>query len=427
MKGETAETGAARLGGWYYGWYIIAGTVLAQIAANGLSINAFSLFLHAWSADLHSPISSLQLAMVPLGFTTAVFGPILGSLADKYPARWLIGGGLLGMALFYLGISAMVATWQFLALYGALLPIALSLSTSIVANALVSRWFVRRIGLALGLTAFGVGMAGVLLPPIVAAALPMMGWRSLWRLTAFLIAVIVAPVVILILRDRPTARDGLVYVTPDSSSEPHKHDSASRLKWGDIIRRKNYWLLVAVFLPVLATFGGIAYNLAPIAASRGFDQAAAGKLLSVLGLTHVCSTVVFGMLSDRFGNRRPLAGLAVVTAAGAALIGIGHSFPSMVLGVSLLGLSGGLWTLIAAAIGAEFGAANVGLGFGMMLMFLPINNLSPFAIAKVQESTGSYAAALLTFAVLVLAGGAVILLMREKRRGRASAPELQSA
>ena len=417
MKAETAEVGVGHLGGWYYGWYIIAGTVLAQIAANGLAINAFSLFLHAWSADLHSPISGLQLAMVPLGFTTAVVGPVIGALADKYPARWLIGGGLVGMAVFCLGISAMTATWQFLALYGALLPVALSLSTSIVANALVSRWFVRRIGLALGLTAFGVGMAGVLLPPIVAAALPMIGWRGLWRFAALLMALVVAPVVMLVLRDRPAARDGLTYVMPDSSAEPRHRESAPRLNWGDIIRRKHYWLLVAVFLPVLATFGGIAYNLAPIAASRGFDQASAGKLLSVLGLTHVSSTVVFGMLSDRFGNRLPLAGLAVVTAAGAALIGIGHSLPSMVLGVALLGMSGGLWTLIAAAIGAEFGAANVGLGFGMMLMFLPINNLSPFMIAKVQESTGSYVDALLAFAVLVLMGGATSLLIRETRRG----------
>jgi MFS family permease len=421
MKAQTVETGVRPLGGWYYGWYIIAGTVLAQIAANGLSINAFSLFLRAWSADLHSPISSLQLAMVPLGFTTAVFGPILGALADKYPARWLIGGGLLGMAIFYLGISAMVATWQFLALYGALLPVALALSTSIVANALVSRWFVRRIGLALGLTAFGVGMAGVLLPPIVAAALPIIGWRGLWRFTALLVAFVVAPVIMLVLRDRPAARDGLSYMTPDSSTGTRNHDSAPRLTWLDIIRRKHYWLLVAVFLPVLATFGGVAYNLAPIAASRGFDQAAAGKLLAVLGLTHVCSAIVFGLLSDRFGNRLPLAGLALVTAAGAALIGIGHSLPSMVLGVSLLGLSGGLWTLIAAAVGAEFGAANVGLGFGMMLMFLPINNLAPFVIAKVQERTGSYAASLLTFAVLVLVGGAVSLSMRERRRGHAIA------
>jgi predicted MFS family arabinose efflux permease len=248
----------------------------------------------------------------------------------------------------------------------------------------------------------------------------MMGWRSLWRFAAVLIAFVVAPVVMLILRDRPTARDGLTYVTPDSSMGPRHHESAPRLNWGDIVRRKHYWLLVAVFLPVLATFGGIAYNLAPIAASRGFDQASAGKLLSVLGFTHVCSTVVFGVLSDRFGSRLPLAGLAVLTAAGAALVGIGQGLPSMVAGVSLLGMSGGLWTLVAASIAAEFGSPNVGLGFGMMLMFLPINNLSPFLIAKVQERTGSYAAALLAFAVWVLVGGAASLLMRDRHRGHAN-------
>ena len=47
--------------GWYYGWNVVAVCVLAGIAASALPINAFSLFLDAWTAQLHVPVSTLQI------------------------------------------------------------------------------------------------------------------------------------------------------------------------------------------------------------------------------------------------------------------------------------------------------------------------------------------------------------------------------
>jgi MFS family permease len=170
-------TDVARPRGWYHGWNIVAVCIVSQVAANGLTYNAFSLFLRDWSRELHAPISRLQLAVAVMVLLAALISPVVGALADKYPARRLFACGLLGMSLFYLAVSMATAAWQLLTLYGLLAPLSLTLSTAIPANALISRWFVRRLGLALGLSAFGIGMAGVLLPPVVAVILPTVGWR----------------------------------------------------------------------------------------------------------------------------------------------------------------------------------------------------------------------------------------------------------
>jgi MFS family permease len=121
------------------------------------------------------------------------------------------------------------------------------------------------------------------------------------------------------------------------------------------------------------------------------------------------------MLADRFGNRLPLVGLATATALGGAIVAIAGSAPLLFLGVLLVGLSGGMWPLLASAVAAEFGASHVGRSFGLLMMFLPIIGLMPSAVARIQEHTGSYAPGLSMLAALTCAGGIACLFMREKR------------
>src|ERR1700726_467534 len=99
--------------------------MLSTATANGLTYNCYSLFLRDWSAQLHTPISRLQLALPAMLLLSAAISPTVGAFADKYPARTLFACGLTGMAIFYLAISAVTAPWQIVALYGLLAPVAL--------------------------------------------------------------------------------------------------------------------------------------------------------------------------------------------------------------------------------------------------------------------------------------------------------------
>jgi MFS family permease len=414
--------GAAQPRGWYHGWSIVAVCVLSQAAANGLPVNAFSLFLREWSAQLHAPISTLQLGLAALGLFSAVFSPMVGVLADKYSARWLTAGGAFGIAIFYISVSFVTSTAQLLALFMLLLPVSLTFCTALVTNALISRWFVRRLGLALGLSAFGIGIAGVALPPIVAAVVPIFGWRNVWRGAGALIAVTVVPLLLWIVRDRPTERDGLHYINVDGaprSAHGHSHTASGTdgLKSLDIIKRRNFLLLLAAYIPMLALYGGCMNNLAPIATSRGLTQQTAGMLLSGFSFAHVSATLLAGLLSDRFGNRLPLFGLAMATAIGGFIVAFSSDTTSLALGVMLVGLSGGMWPLLAAAIAREFGASGVGRGFGLLMLFLPVVGLAPFGIAKLQETTASYAPGLGGLAALTLAAALACLLMKERPQG----------
>jgi MFS family permease len=408
--------GATRRERWYYGWNIVAACVLSTILVNGIPTFAFSLFLKDWTAELHSRISFLQLGVSAMGVVCALLAPAVGVMSDKYSARLVFGIGLVAVTLTCFAMSFVTAAWQIVAIYALLLPVAIDCGALIPANAVISRWFVRRLGLAMGLTAFGVALAGMIGPPIVAGLLPSLGWRMIWRLTGLVTGLVFTPIVLFVLRDRPTEREGLHYLTGENAARSHHgHGAGTGLKLLDVFRRRNFWLLVIVALPMIGAYIASLQNFAPIAAARGFGQQTAGILLSVFSVSHLIASLLAGLLSDRFGNRLPLSGLALLTAVGCVFIGFSASMLTLSLGVVLVGLSGGIWPLLGAATAVEFGSEGFGRAFGTLSLFLPVASVAAFIVARVQESTGSYAPAFSAVAAIILFGGGICLFMHERR------------
>jgi MFS family permease len=410
-----------RSGRWYHGWNIVAVCILSMTVANGLTFNALSLFLKPLAADLHTQISSLTLGIGGMVFVCSLLSPVFGILADKLPARRLLAIGLAGMSLFYLGISFITAAWQFLALYWGVASVSLTLSAAIVTNPVISRWFVRRRALALSLSAFGMGLAGVLLPPLVARLLPTIGWRLIWRGGAVFTAVVCVPLVLWLVRDRPTAAEGRHYMTGDTavggghSGHGHGAVGANQLAWREVLSRKNFWLLLGIYLPMVGLNGSVIQNIGPMSAKQGFSVQTGGTLLAILSLAHVLGTPVLGVLSDRVGNRLSFVLVAVTLVTGAVMLALSSTPFAITLACVLIGFGGGWFPLLGAAIANEFGADNVGRAYGLCMLFLPLSTSAAFILAKTQERTGSYAPALLGMAGLVAVSGVLSLMLRERR------------
>jgi OFA family oxalate/formate antiporter-like MFS transporter len=179
-------------------------------------------------------------------------------------------------------------------------------------------------------------------------------------------------------------------------------------------------LLVGIFVPIVGLNGACMQNIVPYAANHGLTPQTGARLLSLLSLMHVLAVLGLGLVSDRFGNRVPFIGLAAVMVAGAALLAAGSDLSVIVAGCVLIGLGGGVFTPLASAIAIEFGAEGVGRAFGLCMFFIPLTSLAPFALAKTQEVSGSYAPAFVGAGIILAISGVLGLLLRE-RRGAATA------
>lgn len=404
---------------WYYGWNIVAVCVVSQVAALGVTLNCFSLFLRGWQHDFSTPISVLQLSTTIFALGCSVVTPFVGLAIDRYPARWVFGLALVALAAVHLAVGFATAAWQIIALYSLVLPLAIGFSATTPAQAVVSRWFVRRAGFAMGLTAFGLAAAGVVFPLIVVRLLPLLGWRAVWQLFAAVIVVLVIPIVVGGLRDRPRPQDGLGYVGAGPVTE-----AVSSIRFREIFRRRNFWVLVGVFVPCQCCAIGVSYNLAPLVTSHGFSAATAAGAISLYSVASLVAKLASGVLSDRLGNKVPLVLTPLTVAAGMGVLAFGAGqLPLLLLGLVMLGAAGGAWTLLASSTASEFGSHSFGRAYGLISAFTPIGSIAPPIVARTQELSGSYVGALVGLAVLAVIGAGVALLWKERpSRFTAAAP-----
>src|SRR5678815_3267293 len=109
-------------------------------------------------------------------------------------------------------LTAVVHTyWQFMIVYGVLVPLGLAGTGPVIASGVVARWFSKRRGTALSVLG-SASMTGMsLLVPAVTWLILTGGWRMTYVYLAAAVVVLVLPLCLLVLRDSPES----VGLTPD--------------------------------------------------------------------------------------------------------------------------------------------------------------------------------------------------------------------
>lgn len=392
-----------------HGWNIVAVSILFQIGSLGVTLNCFTFFAQIWTKEFGVPMSRLAMAFTVMNFVVFFIVPFFGRLCDQLSVRKLVAGGVVLTALFHAVMGFVTGPWQVVALYGLLLPVCVSLNGLIPAQTLVNRWFDQGRGFAMGITAFGVQLAGVIFPPIVVALLALVGWRGTWWLSAAAILLVVLPICWKVIRDRPTLDAAQVAAAAAVPVEPAM---ATR----SILARPNLWVMAASFIAVQIPFQAFAINLAPFLAARGITGQGAAIIATLASVTAIGAKLSAGYASDRFGNRIPLIVVATVAAGGVLLLAFAQGFAALALGFGLLGVCGAQWTLLSTTTAAEYPSSAFGRAYGLISMFTPFSAIGPVVLASAQEHSGSYGPATVALAGLAAVGALVPLAYRQPRR-----------
>lgn len=399
--------------GWYHGWNVVAACILVQMSALGLTMNCFSLFLPGWMREFHATASSLALSITLFSFGTAATAYLIGVWSARYTARRVIGAGLVVLAASLFLVSRAEAAWQITAIYIVVMPLALGLTGATPTQALVSRWFLQRSGLPIGLTALGLALGGVIMPPIVVDLLPLVGWRTVWAGMGVFVLVVTLPLALLIMRNRPAADDPAIYAR---AAEGHQH-SAADLTLREILRRPNFWITVYAFLSMLLITMTVAVDISPILGSYGVSAALVGMFLSVSGAAQLAAKLGGGWLADRAGSGLPMILATAMTGVGVLLLTVPQAHPGYLAGVALvMGAAGACWPLAAHAQLSEFGAGNFPRAFALVCMLSPIGTFAPPIVARIYETSGTFAPGLIVLGINALVASVVVMLFYRPRR-----------
>ncbi|OGE25206.1 MAG: hypothetical protein A3J42_06075 [Candidatus Dadabacteria bacterium RIFCSPHIGHO2_12_FULL_53_21] len=379
----------------FYGWYIVAASLFI-IILDGLLLYSFGVFLPYLNEDFgltRAAGSSL------FSFRSLVQAPafiLAGRLIDKFdPRAVILGGGLIAaLGMFMSGIAE--TTWQLYISYGFFVGLGDAV-LYITCVALVSRWFVKKRALAIGIITTGVPLSGLITNPLTAWLINGFGVRNaLFALGALMTTVIMAAFV---LRARPADKNLRPYGEEDNGRDERPGGAAgvpeekSDCTAIEAISTPNYWLMYAMyflgfttFLIIVTQFYNFEIDLKVAALAAAGPPAAIG-LGSIIGRTLLSS-----ILAEVLEYRKVL--LICFFAQGSSIILLlvfDHIWAFYLFGF-LFGFFYSAWVpIFPTLLGKFFGLRALGTIYGIFGTSYSIAAIGgPILAGYVHDVTGSY-------------------------------------
>ncbi|MGW0734781.1 MFS transporter [Streptomyces sp. NPDC002851] len=372
-----------------------------------------SVFIDPVIADLGVSRTQVSTAYLIGTLVGACAMPLVGRAIDRYGPRRVIGvvGAVFGALLVSLslvtGIVGLTAGFIGIRMAG-------QGALSLVATTTVAYWFDRRRGLALGITS-AIGTAGISLAPLLIERLvSAYGWRQAWAVEGVAVWLVVIPLALFGIRNRPAdVGQHVDGIAPASASAADAPLSGWPLRRA--LRTGAFWAIAACLAASSMLTTGLNFHQIALLGERGLTPVEAAANFLPQTAAALLATLAAGAIIDHVSPKVVLTGAMAILAAAvfsARLVEPGWT----VIGYGLLlGASSGLLRAVeSAAYPRYFGTAHLGAIRGTVhTITIGASAFGPLAISLGHDLTGHYGTALIALAALPLAAALAVVLTRE--------------
>lgn len=399
----------------FWGWYVVAGAFIT-VAINYGARYSFGVFLKPMCEGLGWSRSVVSFAMSLFFFFYGIGGVIAGRLLDLFAPRWIVAAGSLITAGGFFLTPFISTPLQLYMVYGVLCGISSSFFGSVVCISSVGKWFIRKRGLAIGITSMGIGFGTMLLTPLAGAIVKYFDWETAFFVLGgaiFLVCTVLSQYFMGKRRPEdyglfPDGAATTLHLEKPSIARKSSYWQTTRL----LMKDSRFWIINICFgfatMSVMTVFA----HQVPYVEEYGIDRIVAASTLGVIAIASIAGRVFFGWLSDRMEDPRHVAclGFACMTIAMTILLFF-HSLQFFYLYACLFGFGYGSLTAMYAIMNINrFGIDIAGTAIGLTNFFGTGlgGSLGPIFGGIIYDTTGSYTLAWqVNLAVLV---GVTILI-----------------
>jgi MFS family permease len=353
---------------------------------------------------------------------SGIASPFIGRLITRFGERKVmsVGAALMGVAMALLGSVNNI--WLFYAFH-ALVGIGMAGMGTIPASTLVSKWFSKRRGLAIGIMAFGVGIGGFVAAPVVAGTLiPVFGWRATYLVLGILTCLIIIPTTLLIVKASKPEDMGLYPDGRKMSEIPVQNKFSSsfptKLTEKAALAVPAFWLIAICIVLSQFSMVGVSQNQVPFLTDIGFPVQTAAGALGFLALMSAVGKLGFGWLCDRIKAKYVTAiGFILQVIGIIILLNINQESPVLMLWAFAftMGLGIGSWLpTMSMLVSQNFGLAVYPTIFGIMTLCQCLGaSLGPAVTGRLYDIMGDYKLAFLILLCLYAIALPVVLCVRQ--------------
>ncbi len=345
----------------------------------------------------------------------AAFAPLFGPLIDRYGGRRFLVGGAAFMAVCLILLSQMQSEGQLFVVYALGRGTASGL-IGLAAGVTVSKWFVRRRGLAIGVMSLGTRMGFALMP--IGAQLIV----SDWRMAALALAATVAVFGILPSLRWLHARPEALGLLPDGETaatrnSPNRRPYRDEYSWSrqDALRTRAFWLVTFAVSLMSLTGGAVNLHQIPHLVDRGLSPETAALVITLVAAFGGIGVILEGVFDERIGARWTLVIGLVGSAAGVTILILVHSLTMALLYAAVNGLFFGMLVASNQIVFADyFGRDAIGAIRGYSQPFqLGTNAFGPILAGAAHDLTGNYVAAFIPFTLAYLISALALVIAKK--------------
>lgn len=405
----------------FYGWVIVAISTLALLVSNGLSIGGIPVFSEwirndfiANGAILKENAQTIVANFGVFTFLTAgLTAPLAGYFINRFPLKplMLLGSVILGAALV---LHSQAQTLALVYTARIMFGVALGFIGVLINTVLVSHWFRKKRGTAMGIMLCGTSFGGVVIPLLATPLIKSYGWRTAMVAVSLLVWVVLIPAIIFLVREKPSAMglfpDGATAAT-DELNATSRNAQQEGLTLGEAMRTPIFWVFalcaMLIFYPLFVTTQQlILYLRTP---RIGMTPAVAASMISILSALSICGKFLFGFLSDKFSPTRVIFFCCLTMLIG-TLFFLKFSASVVLFFVVPFGLGyGGTFVLLQRLIADYFGAREYPKILGVVTVIETIGAAIGGRVtgAVADANGGDYTQA---FYLLIAATGTALIL-----------------
>jgi sugar phosphate permease len=414
----------------HYAWVVLGVTFVVLLISAAIRATSGVLIVplereFGWSRSTVSVAISVSLLLYGL------IGPFAAGLVNRYGPRRVMSASALLIGVGSLSTITMQQPWHLIALWGVVIGSGTGIIAIVLGATVVQRWFYLHKGLALGLLTASSATGQLVFLPVLAQLVESYGWRSA-VIAISSVALLVAPLTFLFMRDRPADKGLKPYGWPDSEPVPEPVAgnpvvaalSALRMACGS----REFWILAgSFFICGASTNGLIGTHLIPACMDHGIPEVQAAGLLALMGIFDLVGTTGSGWLSDRYDNRLLL--LTYYGFRGLSLLYLPYGFVSEGHGLTLFAVLYGLdWIATVpptvALTRQAFGAEKAGLVFGWIMAAHQVGAAASASLAGfIRTTEGNYDHAFMFAGVLCLISAVGVLFAGKRPTAPALSPQ----
>lgn len=406
----------------FYGWWLVLACLAIQAVAGGAGIYLYSLFAGEVERSFSVDRATVMLAATGHAFAAGLLGPKLGDLMDRYSLRRILIASALAMGSGFVLISFTPGVWGFIAGYTLLIPFGSVALVTLFAPLLLSRWFVRQRGLAIGIAALGTQLGGLAMPPLVAMLTEAFDWRIAMRVVGVFVATAVTLLTYWTIVDRPQDRgfapDGEVAKESIAAVQRGPLPGA-KASLRAVLSDRNFWLASFGMSAITAMLSVVLSNLVLFATDIGASREKAALLLSLFALIGMAMSPIVGRLCDLLDIRAVFAALLTLGIIALTFFTFTDTYQGLVMCTIIVALAGGgVSPFFGALVGRLFDLRIYGRAIGSMsLVVVTVSAAVPVLSGWLFDATGSYRLMFLTLIVLMLIPLAYTPLIKPRAQG----------